>query len=94
MKTRSNETKKLNFSKILIDLHKTSNYFWKHIENKGNVILDTILNFAYSAVIFKQRLLHEKNIAQYLKTKNFMTLIKAVLESPYKVLQRHEKQLS
>ena len=44
-----------------------------------------------SAVICKQKLLHEKEIVQYLQHKNTNTLIRTILESPYKLLQTPQK---
>ena len=44
-----------------------------------------------SAVICKQRLLHENEIVQYLQNKNSKTLIKVILESPYKLQQTPSK---
>ena len=40
-----------------------------------------------SAVIWKQKYLHENDIWNIFKTTNVMTLIKIIVESPYKVLQ-------
>ena len=44
-----------------------------------------------SAVACKQKLLHENEIVQYLQHKNTKTLIRAILESPYKLLQAPQK---
>ena len=41
-----------------------------------------------SAVICKQRLLHENEIVQYLQNINTKTLSRVISESPYKLLQK------
>ena len=43
--------------------------------------------FFTSAFIYKLRFLHENEIVQYLQNYNTKTLIKIILENPYKVLQ-------
>ena len=44
-----------------------------------------------SAIVCKQKLLYENEIVQYLQHKNTKTLIRATLESPYKLLQTPQK---
>ena len=44
-----------------------------------------------SAIVCKQKLLYENEIVQYLQHKNTKTLIRAILESPYKLLQTPQK---
>ena len=44
-----------------------------------------------SAIVCKQKLLYENEIVQYLQHKNTKTLIRAILESSYKLLQTPQK---
>ena len=69
------------------ELHKIIISFSKHIKNEGNVTLGTFRNFIYVNSYLLKKLFHENEIGQYFKTANAMSLTKAILESPHKVLQ-------
>ena len=48
--------------------------------------------FLTSAVICKQRILHGKEIVQYLQNYNVITLAQTILKSPYTVLQESRNE--
>ena len=64
-----------------------NNIFWKYIENKGEVTLNSVRNFASLQQLFAfKEFCKESRLRNILRTTNVTEFIKAILESFCKVL--------
>ena len=57
-------------------------------KNKGNITLNTFRNVAYVSSYLRTKIFARKRDCNIFKTANTKTLIKAILESPYKPLNK------